>query len=69
VENQASDRAHRIGQKNAVQVYKLLIEGAIEEKILALQEKKKDLSENIVNKGETFIENLSEDELRSLFDA
>ena len=67
-ENQASDRAHRIGQKNAVQVYKLLTEGTIEEKITALQERKKDLTENVISKGETFIENLGEDEIRSLFE-
>ena len=67
-ENQASDRAYRIGQKNAVQVYKLLTEGTIEEKIVSLQERKKDLTENVLSKGETFIENLSEEEIRGLFE-
>ena len=41
VEEQASDRAHRIGQKNVVQVYKLITEGTIEEKMLDLQERKR----------------------------
>jgi SNF2 family DNA or RNA helicase len=40
VENQATDRAHRIGQKNTVEVIKLICNGTIEEKILELQNKK-----------------------------
>ena len=51
VENQASDRAHRIGQKKSVQVIKLITEGTIEEKIIKLQEKKRTLSENILEKN------------------
>lgn len=41
VENQATDRAHRIGQKNVVTVYKLIAKGTIEEKIIKLQQRKK----------------------------
>lgn len=41
VENQATDRAHRIGQKNVVTVYKLIAKGTIEEKIIKLQQMKK----------------------------
>lgn len=41
VENQATDRAHRIGQKNVVTVYKLITKGTIEEKIIKLQQMKK----------------------------
>ncbi|EQD81196.1 Snf2 family protein, partial [mine drainage metagenome] len=48
VENQATDRAHRIGQENPVFVYKLLTEGTLEEKILALQERKKELAQGIL---------------------
>ena len=51
VENQASDRAHRIGQKKSVQVIKLITEGTIEEKIIKIQEKKRTLSENILEKS------------------
>ena len=50
VENQASDRAHRIGQKKSVQVIKLITEGTIEEKIIKIQENKRALSENILGK-------------------
>lgn len=48
VQNQATDRAHRIGQKNIVTVYKLVSEGTIEEKIVDIQEKKKKLAEQIL---------------------
>ena len=48
-ENQATDRAHRIGQKNVVTVYKLIIKGSIEEKILNMQEEKSKLAEEILS--------------------
>lgn len=48
VQNQATDRAHRIGQKNVVTVYKLVSEGTIEEKIVSIQEKKKHLAEQVL---------------------
>ncbi len=67
VEDQASDRAHRMGQKNVVQVYKLLTEGTIEEKIAKLQEKKRGLIESIIKPGENNLDKLWEDELRGLF--
>lgn len=51
MENQASDRAHRIGQKRSVQVIKLITEGTIEEKIIKIQENKRALSENILGKN------------------
>ena len=48
VQNQATDRAHRIGQQSVVTVYKLVSEGTIEEKIIAIQERKKELAEQIL---------------------
>ncbi len=50
VENQATDRAHRIGQDKPVFVYKLLTEGTVEEKILAMQEKKQALADSLYTK-------------------
>ncbi len=52
VENQATDRAHRIGQTKTVFVYKLVVENSIEEKILSLQESKKKLYKGLYNKEE-----------------
>ena len=49
VQNQATDRAYRIGQKNVVTVYKLVTEGTIEEKIIEMQEKKRQLADNVLS--------------------
>ena len=68
VEDQATDRAHRIGQKNIVQVIKLITKGTIEEKIFQLQEKKKEMIDKVITEGETLITKLSEEEIMSLFD-
>jgi hypothetical protein len=48
VQNQATDRAHRIGQKNVVTVYKLVSEGTIEEKIINIQERKQELAKQVL---------------------
>lgn len=53
VENQATDRAHRIGQTNVVNVYKLIMKNTIEENILKLQARKKELADQILS-GEDF---------------
>ena len=69
VENQATDRSHRIGQKNVVEVVKLVTKGTIEEKIIELQEKKKRLSDQIIegeDRDQIIISKLSEKELRGL---
>lgn len=68
VENQASDRAHRIGQKNVVQVLKLITRDTIEEKIFGLQQHKKELTDAVIQPGETFLSKMSEAELREIFD-
>ena len=67
-ENQATDRAYRIGQKNSVQVYKLIANNSIEERINELQEKKSKLSEELLSTEETFINKLSKQEIMSLFE-
>ncbi|HYJ11589.1 MAG TPA: SNF2-related protein, partial [Polyangiaceae bacterium] len=67
VEDQATDRAYRIGQKRAVQVHKLLSAGSVEEKIDRLLEQKRALAGKIVGQGEQWITELGSDELRDLF--
>ena len=67
VQNQATDRAHRIGQKNSVQVIKLITKGTIEEKIYKLQKKKKELPDSVIESKEVFINALSKEELEELF--
>ena len=68
VENQASDRAYRIGQKKSVQVIKLVTEGTIEEKIIKIQENKRKLSENLLKSkdGEKALFEMSDKELMEL---
>ena len=67
VENQATDRAYRIGQKNNVMVHKLVCKGTIEEKIDKLIESKKDLAENIIGSGgESWITEMSNAELLNI---
>ncbi len=67
-ENQATDRAYRIGQKNSVQVYKLITTNSIEEKINKLQERKAKLSEELLSTEETFINKLSKEDIMALFE-
>ncbi|EKN37026.1 helicase, Snf2 family protein, partial [Clostridium botulinum CFSAN001627] len=69
IEDQATDRAHRIGQKNLVQVIKLVCKGTIEEKIIMLQEDKKELINNVMNsdlKNAHLINTLSKEEILDL---
>ena len=66
VEDQATDRAYRIGQKNSVQVIKLITKGTIEEKIYQLQQKKKEMFDSVIKPGEAFISKLTEQELKDL---
>ncbi len=66
-ENQATDRAHRIGQTKKVTVLKLINKGTVEEKIIELQEKKRILSDNLIEgKNTTTLDTLTEEELTNL---
>ncbi len=66
-ENQATDRAYRIGQKNNVQVYKLITKNSIEEKIYELQQRKALLIDKVLDTKASFINKLSKDEIMDLF--
>lgn len=68
VEEQATDRAYRLGQENTVQVIKLITKGTIEEKIFELQEHKKEMIDMVIKEGETLISKLNEKEILSLFE-
>ncbi len=67
MENQATDRAFRIGQKKNVFVYRFITKNTFEEKINEMIENKKELSELSVSKGENWISNMSNDELKNMF--
>jgi SNF2 family DNA or RNA helicase len=67
VENQATDRAFRIGQTRHVQVHKFVALGTLEERIDEMIERKQTLSEHIVGAGEQWITEMSTDDLRDLF--
>jgi len=67
VEDQATDRAYRIGQKSVVNVFKFITKGTIEDKIDKLLEEKRELAEMIVEStGESWISDLDDDKLRNL---
>ena len=67
VENQATDRAFRIGQRRDVQVHKYICAGTFEEKLDEIIERKQALSESIVGAGESWITEMSTESLRDLF--
>ena len=65
-ENQATDRAHRIGQKNEVSVFKVIQQDTIEERIVKLQEAKRDIADKIVSSDNVSISSLSREDLMEL---
>jgi SNF2 family DNA or RNA helicase len=67
VENQATDRAFRIGQQRKVQVHKFVCDGTLEERIDEMIERKRTIAENIVGTGENWITELSDEELHDIF--
>ena len=70
IEDQATDRAHRIGQKNVVNVIKLIAKGTAEERVINLQETKKELIEDVINgnlDNSSTLKNLSKDDIIDLF--
>ena len=66
VENQATDRAYRIGQKDNVMVYRFITDGTFEEKINDMINEKSELANQTVDNGETFITEMSDDDLKEL---
>ena len=68
-QNQATDRAHRIGQTREVTVYRMIMKDTIEEKILELQESKKDLADAILSGANESLTSLSSEELMALLES
>ena len=68
IEAQAVDRAHRIGQVNTVFTYKFITKNTVEEKILALQQSKKRLANELITTEESFVKSLSKDDVLALLE-
>ncbi len=68
IEAQAIDRAHRIGQKNKVFTYRFITKNTVEEKIMQLQRSKQKLASDLISTEESFIKNLSKEDLVGLLD-
>ncbi|GGD88018.1 helicase SNF [Paenibacillus nasutitermitis] len=66
VEQQAADRAHRIGQKKVVQVIRLVAQGTVEDKMFELQQKKKNLIDEVIQPGQEALSTLTEQDVRDL---
>lgn len=68
VEQQAIDRAHRIGQENKVFIYKFITKNTVEEKILKLQQRKIKLTSELISTEESFVKNLSKEDIELLLE-
>jgi SNF2 family DNA or RNA helicase len=68
VEAQAIDRAHRIGQENKVIIYKFITRNTVEEKIMALQERKMALAGELISTEESFVKSLSKEDIEALLE-
>ncbi|HEY0899294.1 MAG TPA: DEAD/DEAH box helicase, partial [Sphingobacteriaceae bacterium] len=66
VEQQAIDRTHRIGQKKNVFIYKFITKDSVEEKILALQNRKRVVAESLITTEESFVKSLTPDDIKEL---
>lgn len=66
VEQQAADRAHRFGQKNVVQVIRLVTQGTVEDKMYELQQKKKNLIDEVIQPGQEALSTLTEQDIREI---
>lgn len=66
VEQQAADRAHRIGQKKVVQVIRLVTQGTVEDKMYELQQKKKNLIDEVIQPGQEALSTLTEQDIREI---
>lgn len=67
VEMQAADRAHRIGQDKPVFIYKFIARETVEEKILQLQERKRELVEQLISAEGSFFKSLTKEDVQLLF--
>ena len=67
-EDQATDRAHRIGQKRTVNVIRLITRGSIEEQVVKLGERKRELFDQMITAGEAMPTSLSQEDIRALFE-
>ena len=66
-QNQATDRAYRIGQHNNVQVFKLIAKDTIEERIMNLQEQKRALGDSIITNSDGIITSMTQEDILNLF--
>ena len=66
IEAQAVDRAHRMGQENVVHTYKFITRNSVEEKIVRLQNSKKQLANDLITTEDSFVKNLSKEDISEL---